>query len=1125
MADAYPKAALLFGSGETAVRVWVRVDVVERNAGLWPDMITAVAPVHEWQKLGGAGAPAWTDPCALELYFSSPATADVTLDGLQIDHVEDAVSGKEIGDAAASVKVKRIVLIDRRWEFSDDQGGHAYYGKVNPTDKDGDGVDPDAQPPGFLDTGSDTRQLIGQLLQYDMQYSSGLGAYGLEDPGLPLGLAEFTPRDLNWDDVHVPSEIERLLEMAEATWILDVDGDYRIEMLGEGDAPSLLNELPSDENAGRNRAPETVVITSAPRRIITEIELPFGTDDPARFVYVGVDDEGIKLLDDLNYKPAGMTWTEVVQNHYVDIPAENDQMMARQTVFKMLWVQGPDRNDYLPFCRRAVSVKRDGGGGLGWIGRYEPIEIDAIHARLIDGQWHNTSGKCRIGGYEVNPVDGIIIFPNLLGKVRADGVTGFQRNFEPLGEGELTVRMTVEETSGGDYTDFYHSGWTLTGGVLTQLSAASVADAMSSTATGTQIISVPEFLETRLGDTPTNKDALDALAGPIAERLLLGSTISRTRRYKGIQSISPNGNIPAVRWNLAEGITEVDWQQYHMGKSRYMSRRALANMARNATSGGSAARTLPGQVADGTRDAALAPMSAPGAWPHTQTDSMVVEFGMLTATQQGAFATVTLDPCDADGADNGEDNVVCFLKADRSNWHGVLDTSMILPFVRFAAETDASTYSPVNGQVLGSDQSIFTARITSTPNVYGTVAWEEVKLNNESWASSWGTWTSGRTSALGRAVAWSGYEFAYPGDIVMMVELPNYDSDASGEGAIKYVYVGTPYLFQAASPNPADPDSCDAIDASGDGTNTDHRVVKGQFYRETVVRTYDGVDYDTEYWRPWFVIDPADMGVQHPYDSPPAAVAPDSAADAGTSEDYARGDHRHEHGDAGVEAASGAVVDASVAANVFSITPVDVSLDQRGHTRNFTDGVGVDVGVVPTPGGSGKYLRSSGATAGAYDWADPSDADPVDVDPDEAADAGASADLSRADHRHAHGAPGAESRLDDYTIHAVTAITNQLTIGTAALNADGKGHITSTSGNCDETDVGIVPTPPGANAILVSTNNGVGTYEWLSSPAGPAILAYDATSGVHWVSLTAACHGAFRSSGDTIESTPQKATS
>jgi hypothetical protein len=44
-------------------------------------------------------------------------------------------------------------------------------------------------------------------------------------------------------------------------------------------------------------------------------------------------------------------------------------------------------------------------------------------------------------------------------------------------------------------------------------------------------------------------------------------------------------------------------------------------------------------------------------------------------------------------------------------------------------------------------------------------------------------------------------------------------------------------------------------------------------------------------------------------------------------------------------------------------------------------------------------------------------------------------------------------------------------------------------------------------------------------PAGPAILVHDATSGIHWLPLTAAYHGAFRAADGTMESTPQKATS
>lgn len=578
MTEAAPKICFRTEVSGQTVRVWGAADEVELTPGMWPNVVALRTPKHEFAKFGGDALRSG----ALELYWSDPATPAVTLEGWFVDHTEDSAFGKEAGAATAEVLEKTIYLTDRRWEFLDGRGGHAWLGLKNRSLPDGSGV---------AGLGYSPFTCV-HMLDDHLRYASGLPRF--QSDGIPPAMDALPkPRDLKWDGIHVPTELQRILDECEAVWLLRTDGEYRLAMIGDGEAPELpaADALPSSDNQGRGGRPPVVVVSSAPTRAIDEETLTGpGTDS---WEFVGLEPDGsVKAVSLLSYVlGSGMTAVQLVRSGFAGLTSQA-YALATSSMYTMVRLAGAGRTGRLPILARRCATVTDADETV----RPLPVRVRAKAAQYRDGGWYNSAEFVEIPGCSVDPVHGIVTFPYTLGRVLTDGAARLDASFVALGAGDLEITFAHESAAAGRAA-YYVSAWTLDANG--QVAAKDVDEALGEGTPDARVLSLPELQEYRVAGVSQNAAALDAHAAALAGRILREPTAVRTYRYRGFHAVELSGTVGRVRWDLRAGLTEYEYRTYFIAKNRYLDRRTLAATAREARAAATATVAAPRQIRDG----------------------------------------------------------------------------------------------------------------------------------------------------------------------------------------------------------------------------------------------------------------------------------------------------------------------------------------------------------------------------------------------------------------------------------------------------------------------------------------------------------------------------------------------
>lgn len=646
------KVCFAFDSGQQRVRIWGRCDRIELIGGLAPNIVPFTVPVHEYQQLSGN----YVRQGDIELYRNDEDAPDVTLGGWAIDHVEDSLRGYPLSevekpevDRTPAVLEKILYLVDRRWEFLDGRGGHAFFGLVNAVQEDGSLKKNTDQITG-PDDGITMFAAISAMVNR-MQYATGRVGYNSDD--IPAAFNDELqvpkPRDLKWDGVHCPSELVRLLDEAEAVWSVQADGTYAIHLIGSGEPPNLPGtELPADMNTVRTRAPTTVLITSAPLRAIDQIDVTgIANYREETWRYVAQDLDGkYKSLEALSYVQAsGLTPKALFREQFASIGEDKAALaLAVRDFYKVVELSTSTtarRRELLPIIRETCTVVED----ANTVKRALPVRVSGKVA-MYDGaarRWTNSDELVELGGFTIDPVHGRIHFEQPLGRVESEGAV-ILRVFEPLVNDQFQVRFAYERHK-GDRTDYWMRAYRrdASGNVV----SSDIDAALSPTAGDVKTIGIPNLVELRVnGQTVNGQDGgpLEKVAKAIASRVLAENAGTATRRYRGFHSVSPNGVITAVRWIIAEGVTEADLLAYHISKCAYRDRQALLGIRNDVRQASAVTSQAPRSTSQGRRDFAQPPMTWPGSIRGEQPASMrwgqVVDGRTLDPAQEAYHGSV-----------------------------------------------------------------------------------------------------------------------------------------------------------------------------------------------------------------------------------------------------------------------------------------------------------------------------------------------------------------------------------------------------------------------------------------------------------------------------------------------------
>lgn len=638
-----PKICFTFTSGSDTVRVWGRCDFIERTPGMWPNVVELHVPKHEFSKFNGDAIKTGN----LELYLSDDSEPDVTLKWWSVDHVQDSISATQVAGETAEVVGKVLVLLDRRWEFQRGLGGCISRRGVNESlGTNGAITNQQNNFSANFPDGAPYFELLTVLVAR-MQYASG--GPQIDRDFFPAALADLTPRDLDWSNVHRPTEIQRLLEEARAVWTVRCDGEYIIYMINDGSLPSLKDpwnpeqpaeQLPSDDNKCRTTRPQTVIITSAPQRVINQTTLT-GPGD-STWQWVGLETDGpLKPLTELSYfKDTDRSLEGFVGSRFKDL-YQNDEAfgLTMKSFFRMLRFNCNEieRTRYLPFLERIVEIVDDAGE----IKRIRPFEIRAKYAYQRSGGWYTHNELTDITGYSVDCVNGIITFDRMLGKVEYDGAASMFNDFKQLADGDLEITFAYEMNEHWDYRDFYNAAYTLDANG--DLMDWGVEEALDPTSKRVVQLSFPELCEFRIEGETQNKEALDTRAEEIAARILAGSDEVRTLVYKGFHDVSPNGVISRVRWDLRACTTSFDYQSYHYSRDRYALEKSQHALAHQSQQGQQTATHSAAQASRSAGPHASRTYTVPGNSQPLGGDN--VFWAKLTAAWSTGNS-VTANPCD-----------------------------------------------------------------------------------------------------------------------------------------------------------------------------------------------------------------------------------------------------------------------------------------------------------------------------------------------------------------------------------------------------------------------------------------------------------------------------------------------
>lgn len=265
------------------------------KTGLRPDVVRAVVPYTEYDKLGGK--PIRTG--RLDFWYSSlPPTRprqrgwpDVSYVDMRIVDVEPGDVGIPAGQSTARVVEYTLLLSDFRERFVPPRGGRVYLGLVNPVIGETLAKEEDADP--TPDAMKLMQTCLGQMLapgRYEIANAPPIQAAG-------------TPGNLQWRGGYATVEMGKLLDHSSSVFCPQTSGVGAVYRIGEGREVEVPDGrlMATPTIPGADRRGRGVIFTSAPNAVIETQEVKGPHADGWEFVIQ--DTEGAwRQIDDAKLK-------------------------------------------------------------------------------------------------------------------------------------------------------------------------------------------------------------------------------------------------------------------------------------------------------------------------------------------------------------------------------------------------------------------------------------------------------------------------------------------------------------------------------------------------------------------------------------------------------------------------------------------------------------------------------------------------------------------------------------------------------------------------------------------------------------------------------------------------------
>ena len=633
---------------------------ISRTAGPAPDVVEVHMIKAQFDLLQGD----YVRRGKLKLFFSDPNTPDVTLD-FWIDHVEDVTYGVDVANpgAGAAVQKKAVFLVDRRWEFLDAGGGVFFGGMWNKTSSDGGAFV--SVKTGKVLTLLDCYHYyrLAQFLVTGMYYKTAGTDLEKAIDYSALEKAPYTssyPPNVDTDGVDRFRTLMHHMEEMAVALVLRNDNTYALIPIGDGADPVLpvVNEYPSEAfRVTRSGVNAAIVFCSAPARrlLMTELTGIRAEDDSGTgdWTFVGPESDGtLKKLDDVSYVNAtGLTAINAFHRRFADLTILN-HWLADTTFYR--WVKiHPSQVGCLPFLSQGVQRMTDAGSVIR---SDSPVRAWARTWYIgSDGLGYNTNGLVEILNFECDPVAGVLKFPTSVGTLRQDGIAidDTYGVFVPATDDfkVIVTHEAQENDTDTPWLSYYCVGFQRdANGTAVKVTEGVLADWMTAG-------QMPIVSDTRLVEmfdttgTSLNGDKLDALCLARAQRAFdIGGQDGRVRRFFGIHNISCGAKVCAVRWSLAEGITEVEYKTFAVPKCDLLERMKKHKHRGQAAAASTKSEIAPQMAKAGTRDYASQPVSSRGGSGMT-SQGLAISYAKASAGwTQDSGNTMQMAPCSASGA-------------------------------------------------------------------------------------------------------------------------------------------------------------------------------------------------------------------------------------------------------------------------------------------------------------------------------------------------------------------------------------------------------------------------------------------------------------------------------------------
>lgn len=565
-----------------AVRVFGKLDgEFVWTTGLSPGVLQLLVPRSEFSKLGGD----YTGVVDVEFYFrNDPAqgTPDFELKNWNIWDNEETDWGQDQASGTVGVMERRLTLLDFRRIYRRGQGGLLTVGLLNET-----------RPSGNTPANPDDPTLPLVTLYDAIVLCLNAMQLGSLIPLVPDGLRVITaPRDLDWRGAHAPTELAKLLEMADLVFCPKADGTPTIAQIdptrpitvpnsvnepADGGEPAVSHELSWETVYLLDDRPDLVIVTSAPAYSVKQTSL-IGIN-AATIDFVGLETDGaLKPLAQLSYSGgSAQTLSEVIADGWQFGDADT-YMAAQRSAFRLLQVshqpQGETPNinkRRLPILTRLAEIGYVVGADESQVERYLRPSLFAKCAMLDNGGWRNQTQRRLIPCDVFDPATGTVRSDLILGTVDPNPAASSTRGFVGLqGTDDVELRFAHEARDEDQpHKQFYVSVWaTNDAGQIVQIqNEPDVLAALVNPASF--VISAPELRAFVIEGIQINRFWLDKHAEQLARSVLTrGARQVATRRFRGFHLFEPSGQISEVRISQDQLLTAIDVNRHFLPRAR-----------------------------------------------------------------------------------------------------------------------------------------------------------------------------------------------------------------------------------------------------------------------------------------------------------------------------------------------------------------------------------------------------------------------------------------------------------------------------------------------------------------------------------------------------------------------------